>query len=170
MTMHPQIEELVAVCVRQKVSHVILGGGIPNVAWVKTLKDAGIKVMCFAPALVLAKKLLRSGVDALILEGTEAGGHIGPVATNVLVQEILPAVKDVPVFVAGGIGSGEMMAAFLAMGAAGCQLEFQAGVHQSQRPRRRSDRSAGRAFSRHSRSRFGERRHEALYGVPAGND
>lgn len=122
MTMHPQIEELVAVCVRQKVLHVILGGGIPNVAWVKELKDAGIKVMCFAPALVLAKKLLRSGVDALILEGTEAGGHIGPVATNVLVQEILPAVKDVPVFVAGGIGSGEMMAAFLAMGAAGCQL------------------------------------------------
>lgn len=122
MTMHPQIEELVTVCVRQKVSHVILGGGIPNVAWVKELKDAGIKVMCFAPALVLAKKLLRSGVDALILEGTEAGGHIGPVATNVLVQEILPAVKDVPVFVAGGIGSGEMMAAFLAMGAAGCQL------------------------------------------------
>lgn len=122
MTMHPQIEELVAVCVRQKVSHVILGGGIPNVAWVKELKDAGIKVMCFAPALVLAKKLLRSGVDALILEGTEAGGHIGPVATNVLVQEILPAVKDVPVFVAGGIGSGEMVAAFLAMGAAGCQL------------------------------------------------
>ena len=122
MTMHPQIEELVTVCVRQKVSHVILGGGIPNVAWVKELKDAGIKVMCFAPALVLAKKLLRSGVDALILEGTEAGGHIGPVATTVLVQDILPAVKDVPVFVAGGIGSGEMMAAFLAMGAAGCQL------------------------------------------------
>jgi len=66
--------------------------------------------------------LIKSGVDALILEGTEAGGHIGPVATNVLVQEILPQIKDVPVFVAGGIGSGEMMAAFLTMGAAGCQL------------------------------------------------
>lgn len=122
ITMHPQLDELMDVCIETRVGHVILAGGIPSGQAVKKLKDAGIKVMCFAPALVLAKRLVKNGVDALILEGTEAGGHIGPVATNVLVQEILPYIKEVPVFVAGGIGTGEMMAAFLEMGAAGCQL------------------------------------------------
>ena len=122
ITMHPQLDELMDVCIETKVSHVILAGGIPPVQAVKKLKDVGIKVMCFAPALVLAKRLVKSGVDALILEGTEAGGHIGPVATNILVQEIVPYNKEVPVFVDGGIGTGEMMAAFLEMGAAGCQL------------------------------------------------
>ena len=122
ITMHPQLDELIDVCIETRVSHVILAGGIPSVQAVKKLKDKGMKVLCFAPALVLAKRLIKSGVDALILEGTEAGGHIGPVATNILVQEIVPYIKDVPVFVAGGIGTGEMMAAFLEMGAAGCQL------------------------------------------------
>mgnify|MGYP004505237305 FL=1 len=122
ITMHPQLDELIDVCIDMKISHAILAGGIPTAQSIKKLKDAGIRVMCFAPALVLAKKMVKSGADALILEGTEAGGHIGPVATNILAQEILPHVKDVPVFIAGGIGSGEMMAAFLALGAAGCQL------------------------------------------------
>lgn len=122
ITMHPQLDSLIDVCIERKISHAILAGGIPTGQSIKRLKDAGIKVMCFAPALVLAKKMIRAGADALIIEGTEAGGHIGPVATNVLVQEIIPHVSDVPVFVAGGIGSGAMMAAFLEMGAAGCQL------------------------------------------------
>jgi enoyl-[acyl-carrier protein] reductase II len=80
-------------------------------------------VICFAPALALAKKLHRSGVDALVIEGMEAGGHIGPVATSVLAQEILPTMAaELPVFVAGGIGHGEAIAAYLEMGAAGVQL------------------------------------------------
>ena len=79
-------------------------------------------MLCFAPALPFARKLVRMGVDALIIEGMEAGGHIGPVATGVLAQEILPEVSEVPVFVAGGIGRGEAIAAYLEMGAAGCQL------------------------------------------------
>ena len=79
--------------------------------------------ICFAPALALAKKLMRSGADALVIEGMEAGGHIGPVSTSVLAQEILPIVaKDIPVFVAGGIGRGEAIAAYLEMGAVGVQL------------------------------------------------
>ena len=79
--------------------------------------------LVFAPALALAKKLMRSGVDALVIEGMEAGGHIGPVSTSVLAQEILPIVsKDIPVFVAGGIGRGEAIAAYLEMGAVGVQL------------------------------------------------
>lgn len=122
ITMHPRLDELIDVCIRQKVSHVILAGGIPTALSVKKLKDAGCRVMCFGPALVLAKKMMRIGADALIIEGTEAGGHIGPVATNILVQEIVPHIQDVPVFVAGGVGSGAMLAAFLEMGAAGCQL------------------------------------------------
>jgi enoyl-[acyl-carrier protein] reductase II len=66
--------------------------------------------------------MIRAGVDALVVEGSEAGGHIGPVSLGVLAQEILPHVTEVPVFVAGGIGRGEAIAAYLRMGAAGAQL------------------------------------------------
>ena len=80
-------------------------------------------MICFAPTLALAKKLIRSGVDALVIEGMEAGGHIGPVSTSVLAQEMLPEIAEqVPVFVAGGIGRGEAIAGYLDMGAAGVQL------------------------------------------------
>ncbi len=120
--MHPQLEQLMAVCLAQKVSHVVLAGGIPSAATIRTLKDGGAKVICFAPAEVIARKLVKSGADALVIEGAEAGGHIGPVSTSVLAQEILPVVKDVPVFVAGGIGRGEAMASYLEMGASGVQL------------------------------------------------
>jgi enoyl-[acyl-carrier protein] reductase II len=72
--------------------------------------------------MAVAKKLVRGGADALVIEGMEAGGHIGPVATSMLAQEILPFVDEVPVFVAGGIGHGEMVAAYLQMGAAGAQM------------------------------------------------
>ncbi len=66
---------------------------------------------------------MRSGADALVIEGMEAGGHIGPVSTSVLAQEILPHVAaEIPVFVAGGIGRGEAIAAYLEMGAVGVQL------------------------------------------------
>ncbi len=122
ITMHPQLEQLIDVCGRNKVSHVVLAGGLPAAASIKRLKDMGAKVVCFAPAVALAKKLIRSGADALIIEGSEAGGHIGPVATSVLAQEILPEINDVPVFVAGGIGRGEAILTFLEMGASGCQL------------------------------------------------
>ena len=78
--------------------------------------------LLLAPALVIAKRLTKLGADALVIEGMEAGGHIGPVATSVLAQEILPHVRDIPVFVAGGIGRGEAILSYLEMGAAGCQL------------------------------------------------
>src|SRR3546814_2902734 len=66
---------------------------------------------------------MRSGVDALVIEGMEAGGHIGPVSTSVLAQEILPELaQDLPTFVAGGIGRGEAIAGYLEMGASGVQL------------------------------------------------
>ncbi|MFN7662291.1 MAG: NAD(P)H-dependent flavin oxidoreductase [Alphaproteobacteria bacterium] len=120
--LHPQIQELIDVCVQDKVSHVVLAGGFPQATSLETLKSAGIKVLAFAPSLIMAKKLIRMGVDGLIIEGMEAGGHIGPVSTTVLAQEILPHIQDVPVFVAGGIGRGEAIVSYLEMGASGCQL------------------------------------------------
>ena len=123
ITMHPQLTELIAVCGRHGVSHVVLAGGIPPKGSVEAIKQSGAKVLVFAPTLALAKKLLRSGADALVIEGSEAGGHIGPVSTSVLAQEFLPELaRDHIVFVAGGIGSGDMIAAYLEMGAAGVQL------------------------------------------------
>src|SRR5687767_10142844 len=123
ITMHPQLFELIEVCAKHGVSHVALAGGIPPKGSVEALKGFGAKVIVFAPTLALAKKLLRSGADALVIEGMEAGGHIGPVSTSVLAQEFLPALAEEHlVFVAGGIGRGEAIAGYLEMGAVGVQL------------------------------------------------
>jgi enoyl-[acyl-carrier protein] reductase II len=122
ITLHPKLEQLVEVCLESKVGHVVLAGGLPPASAIQRLKQGGAKVMCFAPAVALARKLVRSGSDAIVIEGMEAGGHIGPVSTSVLAQEILPAVRDVPVFVAGGIGRGNAMLGYLEMGASGVQL------------------------------------------------
>lgn len=123
ITMHPQLFDLIEVCARHRVTHIVLAGGLPPAGSLDAIKGNGAKLICFAPALSLAKKLIRSGVDALVVEGMEAGGHIGPVSTSVLAQEILPEVAaQVPVFVAGGIGRGEAIAGYLDMGAAGVQL------------------------------------------------
>ena len=150
ITMHPQLDDLVRVCLDAKVGHIVLAGGIPPGTAVRAVKDGGAKLIAFTPALVLAKRLVRSGADALVIEGSEAGGHIGPVSLTVLAQEILPHIHEVPVFVAGGLGRGEAILAYLEMGASGAQLgtrfaaatefdrppEFQERLHPRQRPRR----------------------------------
>jgi enoyl-[acyl-carrier protein] reductase II len=105
-----------------KVGHVVLAGGIPPGPAVRAVKDGGAKLICFAPALVLAKRFVKTGADALVIEGSEAGGHIGPVSLTVLAQEILPHMREVPIFVAGGLGRGEAILSYLEMGAAGAQL------------------------------------------------
>jgi enoyl-[acyl-carrier protein] reductase II len=123
ITMHPQLFELIEVCGRHQVGHVVLAGGIPPKGSIEALKAAGARVICIPPTLALAKKYLRSGADALVIEGMEAGGHIGPVSTSVLAQEILPALaSEALIFVAGGIGRGEAIAGYLEMGACGVQL------------------------------------------------
>jgi enoyl-[acyl-carrier protein] reductase II len=123
ITMHPMLFELIEVCGKHGIGHVVLAGGIPPKGSVEAIKAFGAKVIVFAPTLALAKKLLRSGGDALVIEGMEAGGHIGPVSTSVLAQEFLPELKDEHlVFVAGGIGRGELIAGYLEMGAVGVQL------------------------------------------------
>jgi enoyl-[acyl-carrier protein] reductase II len=122
ITMHPQLMELIRVTLEAKVGHIVLAGGIPPGPAVRAVKDGGAKLITFAPALSLAKRMVRSGADAIVIEGSEAGGHIGPVSLNVLAQEVLPHLRDVPVFVAGGIGRGEAILAYLEMGASGAQL------------------------------------------------
>ena len=123
ITMHPLLFELIEVCGRHGIGHVVLAGGIPPKGSVEAIKAHGAKVVVFAPTLALAKKLLRSGGDALVIEGMEAGGHIGPVSTSVLAQEMLPELsEEYLVFVAGGIGRGELIAGYLEMGAVGVQL------------------------------------------------
>lgn len=120
--LHPQLDALITVCVEEKVSHVVFAGGLPLKSQIDRLKNHDIRVVGFAPALILAKKLIRSGIDALIIEGSEAGGHVGPVSTSVLAQEILPEIQEVPVFTAGGIGRGHITSQYLKMGASGVQL------------------------------------------------
>lgn len=122
ITLHPQLDELIEVCKAEAVTHVVLAGGLPPGPAITAIKEFGAKLICFAPTATVAKKLIRSGVDALVIEGSEAGGHIGPVSTAVLAQEILPVIRQVPVFVAGGIGRGEAIASYLEMGASGAQL------------------------------------------------
>ena len=122
ITLHPALMDLIDVCTRRRVSHVVLAGALPPAPAVARVKQSGAKLLCFAPALSIVKKLVRMGADAIVIEGMEAGGHIGPVATSVLAQEILPHVTEVPVFVAGGIGHGAAIASYLEMGASGVQL------------------------------------------------
>ena len=126
IVMHPDLDELIDVCSEHQVGHVVLAGGLPGKAVMARVKDGGAKLLAFAPSLGVARKLARAGADALIIEGMEAGGHIGPVATSVLAQEILPYMSErmpeLPIFIAGGIGHGEAIAAYLNMGAAGIQM------------------------------------------------
>src|SRR3954452_6267002 len=74
---HPELEALAGACLEQRVGHVVLAGGLPSAALIRRLKSGGIKVMCFAPSPGIGRKLVKMGADALIIEGLEAGGHIG---------------------------------------------------------------------------------------------
>ena len=122
ITMHPELDGLIDVCLDHRVSHVILAGGLPRASSIERIKGGGAKVVAFAPTLGVARRLVRLGAGAIVVEGAEAGGHVGPVATGVLAQEILPSLNDVPVFIAGGIGRGDAILSYLELGASGCQL------------------------------------------------
>jgi enoyl-[acyl-carrier protein] reductase II len=137
ITMHPDLDDLVRVCLAARVGHIVLAGGIPPGGAVRAVKDGGAKLIAFSPALVLAQRLVRTGVDALVIEGSEAGGHIGPVSLTVLAQEILPHMRQIPVFVAGGLGRGDAILSYLEMGASGAQLgtRFAASTESIAHPR-----------------------------------
>ncbi|GBQ54844.1 enoyl-ACP reductase [Acidomonas methanolica] len=122
ITMHPRLEALVDTCLEQGVGHIVLAGGVPGAATIRKVRDGGARVVAFTPALALGKRLVKLGIEALVIEGSEAGGHVGPVSLNVLAQEILPHIRDVPVFVAGGLARGDTVLGYLEQGASGAQL------------------------------------------------
>jgi enoyl-[acyl-carrier protein] reductase II len=122
ITIAPNFKEHLRHALKIRFPYIILAGGLPPRSAVTQAKEEGVKVLCFAPTVEVARKLISLGVDALIIEGHEAGGHIGPVSTSVLAEQILPRTREVPVFVAGGIASGMLMIHYLMMGASGVQV------------------------------------------------
>jgi len=122
VTIAPNYKAHLEVAVRRRVPVVIFAGSFPKRQAVEAVKAAGCRAVSFASTLSIAEQQIRFGVDALILEGSEAGGHIGHVSLTILLQQVLFHNPPVPVFVAGGIATGKMIAHMLLMGAAGCQL------------------------------------------------
>lgn len=120
MLMADNKDELLQVIIEEKPAFVTLGAGNP-VPYIKSLQEAGIKVIPVVPSLKLAKRVEEAGADAIIIEGMEAGGHIGSQTTMALMENILPEIK-IPVIVAGGIVDGRGLAAALIMGAQGAQM------------------------------------------------
>jgi enoyl-[acyl-carrier protein] reductase II len=114
-------ERCVATCVELGVPIVTTGRADPGENAVRTLKDAGIKVVSVIPTVEHARRMEDEGVDAVVASGTEAGGHVGKVATMPLVPQVVDAVK-IPVVAAGGIGDGRGFVAALALGAVGIQM------------------------------------------------
>ena len=120
MLMNPHIDELAQVVVEEGVQVVTTGAGNPG-KYVPAWKEAGIKVFPVVAAPILAKRLERYGVDGIIAEGTESGGHVGDMTTMALVPLVVDVVR-VPVIAAGGIADGRQLAAAFALGACGIQV------------------------------------------------
>lgn len=122
ITIAPVYGEHLKLIQRFELPFVIFAGSFPRKEEIEAAKANGAKVLCFASTLSIARRMIRYGADAIVLEGMEAGGHVGHVSLTVLLQQVLFEVEDVPVFVAGGIGTGKMCAHLFLMGAAGVQL------------------------------------------------
>ncbi len=120
MLMSPFADEIAQVILDEKVQVVTTGAGNPG-KYIPAWKEAGIKVIPVVAAAILAKRLTRYGVDAIIAEGTESGGHVGEMTTMALVPQVIDAV-DVPVVAAGGVADGRQAAAAFALGACGIQV------------------------------------------------
>lgn len=120
MLMSPFAEEVMQVVIEEKPAVVATGAGNPA-KYIPALKEAGIKVLPVIPSVALAKKMEKSGADAIIAEGTEAGGHIGELTTMVLIPQVADAVS-VPVIAAGGIADSRGAVAAFALGADGIQV------------------------------------------------
>jgi len=122
ITIAPNYQAHLDILCEKKVGHIVFAGSLPRGSEVKQAKESGAKVLCFASTSSIAKRMISYGADGLILEGSEAGGHIGHVSTIVLLQEILFNFPEVPIFVAGGIATGRMITHLTLMGAAGAQM------------------------------------------------
>ena len=122
ITVSPLYKDQLEMVCDMKCDVIMFAGSIPREPEISKAQESGAKIICFAPTAPLAMRLIKMGTDALMLEGSEAGGHIGPVTLSVLLQEVLFKIDSVPIFVAGGIATGRMMAHLLMMGAAGIQM------------------------------------------------
>lgn len=122
ITIAPNYRRHLQLALELNVPYIIFAGSYPRGPEIKLAKESGARVLSFASTESLARRLIDMGVDALILEGSEAGGHVGHVSLIVLLQQVLFQVQDVPIFVAGGIASGRLIPYFLLMGAAGVQM------------------------------------------------
>lgn len=121
MLMAPNVAEIIDMLCEEKVAFVTLGAGNP-VPHIEKFHSAGIKVIPVVPSVKLAKRIEAAGADAMVIEGMEAGGHIGQQTTMALMENVLPQIKAIPVLVAGGISDGRAIAAALLMGADGVQM------------------------------------------------
>ncbi|MCD8380534.1 MAG: nitronate monooxygenase [Lachnospiraceae bacterium] len=120
MLMNPSTDEMAKVIAEEHVPVVTTGAGNPG-KYISMWKEAGVKVFPVVAATVLAKRLEKAGVDGLIAEGTESGGHVGEMTTMALVPQVIDAV-DIPVIAAGGIADGRQLAAAFSLGACGAQI------------------------------------------------
>ncbi|MCX7883551.1 MAG: enoyl-[acyl-carrier-protein] reductase FabK [Caloramator sp.] len=120
MLMSPYVEDVMKVILEEKVPVITTGAGNPG-KYIKSLKENGTKVFPVVPSVALAKRMEKEGVDGVIAEGTESGGHIGELTTFCLVPQVVDAV-NIPVIAAGGIGDGRGMLAAFALGAEGVQI------------------------------------------------
>ncbi|WP_425807231.1 enoyl-[acyl-carrier-protein] reductase FabK [Desulfitobacterium sp. Sab5] len=120
MLMSPFLEDVMQVILDERVPVITTGAGNPG-KYVPALKEIGTKVIPVVASVALAKRLERAGVDALIAEGMESGGHIGETSTFPLVPQVVDAV-DIPVIAAGGIVDGRGFLAALSLGAEGVQM------------------------------------------------
>ncbi len=120
MLMMENIEELTDVLIEEDVKIITTGAGTPK-SFMPIWKEAGIIVMPVVPSVMIAKRMAKLGADAIIAEGTEAGGHVGETTTMALLPQIVDAV-DIPVVGAGGVADGRGIAACFALGAEGVQV------------------------------------------------
>ncbi len=121
MLMAPNVKEIAEIICREKVAFVTTGAGNP-VPWIEQLHEAGVKVIPVVPNVKLARRIATSGADAMVIEGMEAGGHLGTQTTMALLSNILREELPIPVMAAGGISDGRAMAAAMLMGADGVQM------------------------------------------------
>ena len=120
MLMNPEADAIAQIIVEEGVKVVTTGAGNPG-KYMAMWKEAGMKVIPVVASVALAKRMERCGADAVIAEGTEAGGHIGEITTMVLVPQVADAVS-IPVIAAGGIADGRGLAAAFMLGAKGVQM------------------------------------------------
>lgn len=121
MLMDKNVEAIIDLVCEEKVPFVTLGAGNPT-PYFKRLQAAGVKAIPVVPSVKLANRVEEKGADAIVLEGMEAGGHIGTLSTMALMTNVLSTEHKIPVIVAGGISDGRGMAAALVMGADGVQV------------------------------------------------